>query len=173
MAITERSPRHCRKKGRSSVHCAPFVKLGMLLVSDLGSLQFYPSNNWVCGTSSSCSLVTSFGCRKLGWLVEARSLAHILSVITTMFCLSVTRCIPINQKTSLEKTQSICLSSHYNFQFHFCIFFPRKISLFIGNGIMPVHLKENISIHNGYISITRDREDLERYNVQHLKVFLT
>lgn len=47
--------------------------------------------NWVSGFPSSLVCLTFFGSKKLGWFVEDRSLAHILSVITTLFCLSVIR----------------------------------------------------------------------------------
>jgi hypothetical protein len=42
--------------------------------------------------SASLAASTSFWLRKLGWLVEDSSLAHILSVILTLFLVDVTLC---------------------------------------------------------------------------------
>lgn len=56
------------------------------------SLQFSLSNSWVGGSSSSLASATTLEHKKLGWFVDERSLAHILSVMTTLFCFSVTRC---------------------------------------------------------------------------------
>lgn len=79
---------------QNSVKCSFYVRLGISLVNDSSSLVLSPSPNWVWVWAPSFSTsVTCLAFRKLGWLVDARSLAHILSVITTLFCLSVIRCI--------------------------------------------------------------------------------
>lgn len=63
------------------------------LTNLLSSEQLFSNCCWVCGSSSSSSWSTVyFPLKKLGWFVEDRSLAHILSVITTLFCLSIIRC---------------------------------------------------------------------------------
>ena len=56
------------------------------------SLLLSPSGNWM-GVGSLLASITSLAFKKLGWLVEERSLAHIRSVITTLFCLSVILCV--------------------------------------------------------------------------------
>ena len=54
-------------------------------------LQISPSGEGVSCVSFFCSDIF-LGPKKLGWLVEDNSLAHILSVITTLFCFSVILC---------------------------------------------------------------------------------
>jgi hypothetical protein len=45
--------------------------------------------SWAVLSSSFFASSTTLLQRKLGWLVEESSLAHILSVIETLFCFSV------------------------------------------------------------------------------------
>lgn len=54
------------------------------------------SNSWFISSSLSSKMTSHL--RKLGWFVEDSSLAHILSVIATLFCVSVTRCTPTEGK---------------------------------------------------------------------------
>lgn len=77
---------------------------GSSSVFDFLSLQFSPSNKPVAGCFSSLASAMSLGFKKLGWLVEESSLAHILSVITTLFCFSVIRCeLPSEKINSVKK----------------------------------------------------------------------
>lgn len=79
---------------QKNVHYSLFVVLEVSLVADRPLLQFSPSSNCVlvgCSFSFFAS-ARSLGFKKLGWLVEDKSLAHILSVIITLFCLSIIRC---------------------------------------------------------------------------------
>lgn len=68
---------------------------------DLSSSQFSPSNNWAGGCLTFLNSVTCLGLMKLGWLVEESSLAHILSVMTTLFCFSVIRCMQNKKRGKL------------------------------------------------------------------------
>lgn len=67
-----------------------YFTLGLLTVSS--SVLLLNWFIWFNVSSSFFSSTTSFPIRKLGWFVDDRSLAHILSVITTLFCFSVIRC---------------------------------------------------------------------------------
>lgn len=53
---------------------------------------FSPLFMWLATLSASLAASMSFWLRKLGWLVEDSNLAHILSVILTLFLVDVTLC---------------------------------------------------------------------------------
>lgn len=77
-----------------------FVFLLVPFLPVFSSPQFVASSsNWDWGSSSFLASSICLGLKKLGWLVEDRSLAHILSVITTLFCSSVIRCKSRQQHT--------------------------------------------------------------------------
>lgn len=85
------------------------------LAIELPSGQISSSPDWSNTSSSLLSSITSLAVQKVGWVVEDKSLAHILSVITTLCCLSVILCkISKKNQNNKMKMQPISLNKITN-----------------------------------------------------------
>lgn len=107
--------------------------------------------------SSFFTFSTSFGHKKLGWLVEERSRAHILSVITTLFCRSVMRCMGKNYESIFW-----CCTEHakYSFKAHSI----SKNHFELPNNKIQIKISKVINqeySHNDWITVRKKNEQNE------------